>query len=89
MRLCDLVLTVSILWSQLQCQAAVRRLVAEFQHGAGSAHGNLSHLLCDTSRGTLYVAGTNVLYQLDDALRVRHKVETGEKYFLQISSEWE
>ena len=75
MRLRDLLLV--ILWS-LQAQA-VRRLVAEFQHG--SAHANLSHLLLDTSRGTLYVAGTNVLYQLDDALRVKHKVETGKKIF--------
>ena len=55
---------------------SVRRLVAEFQH-SNNQH-NLSHLLLDSGHGKLYVAGTNVLYQLDDALRVRHKVETGE-----------
>merc|ERR1719208_410779 len=54
---------------------SVRRLVAEFQH-SNNQH-NLSHLLLDSGHGKLYVAGTNVLYQLDDALRVRHKVETG------------
>ena len=64
----------------LQCHlptssASVRRLVAEFQHGSGH---NLSHLVVDPHRSRLYVAGTNVLYQLDDALRVRHKVETGK-----------
>ena len=64
-----------LLHTQLSPVTSVRRLVAEFQHGAGH---NLSHLAVDTSRGRLYVAGTNILYQLDDALRVRHKVETGE-----------
>ena len=33
--------------------------------------------MLDPARSRLYVAGTNVLYQLDDALRVSHKVETG------------
>ena len=64
-----------LLHTQLPPVVSVRRLVAEFQHGAGH---NLSHLALDPSRGRIYVAGTNVLYQLDDALRVRHKVETGE-----------
>ena len=54
---------------------SLRRLVAEFQHGG---RHNLSHLVLDPARSRLYVAGTNVLYQLDDALRVSHKVETGE-----------
>ena len=49
--------------------------MAEFQHGG---RHNLSHLVLDPARSRLYVAGTNVLYQLDDALRVSHKVETGE-----------
>ena len=38
---------------------------------------NLSHLVLDPARSRLYVAGTNVLYQLDDALRVSHEVKTG------------
>ena len=54
--------------------------MAEFQHGG---RHNLSHLVLDPARSRLYVAGTNVLYQLDDALRVSHKVETGEMiYFI-------
>ena len=68
-------LLLLLLHAQLPPVSSVRRLVAEFQHGAGH---NLSHLALDTSRGRIYVAGTNVLYQLDDALRVRHKVETGK-----------
>ena len=69
------VLLCLLLHTQLSPVTSVRRLVAEFQHGAGH---NLSHLAVDHSRGRVYVAGTNILYQLDDALRVRHKVETGE-----------
>ena len=71
-----LVLLLTLHWSLPT--TAVRRLVAEFQHGASH---NLSHLVVDTDRSRVYVAGTNVLYQLDDALRVRHKVETGKNYF--------
>jgi len=52
----------------------IRRLVAEYQH---SGAGNLSHLAVDDERGMLYLAGANVLYQMDDLLRLRHKVETG------------
>ena len=33
--------------------------------------------MLDPARSRLYVAGTNVLYQLDDALRVSHEVKTG------------
>ena len=54
---------------------ALRRLVAEFQH---NAKHNLSSLVIEEDTGKLFLAGTNVLYQLDDALRVRHRVETGE-----------
>lgn len=68
-----------LLHTQLSPVVSVRRLVAEFQHGAGH---NLSHLALDPSRGRIYVAGTNVLYQLDDALRVRHKVDTGEYVYV-------
>ena len=61
---------------------SLRRLVAEFQHGG---RHNLSHLVLDPARSRLYVAGTNVLYQLDDALRVSHKVETGEMIYFRTS----
>ena len=57
--------------------------MAEFQHGG---RHNLSHLVLDPGRSRLYVAGTNVLYQLDDALRVSHKVETGETRIYFITS---
>ena len=42
--------------------------------------------MLDPARSRLYVAGTNVLYQLDDALRVSHKVETGETRIYFITS---
>ena len=54
-------LLLLLLHAQLPPVSSVRRLVAEFQHGSGH---NLSHLALDTSRGRIYVAGTNVLYQL-------------------------
>ena len=38
---------------------------------------NLSSLALDPATGRLYVAGTNVLYQLDEFLRLKHLVETG------------
>jgi len=52
----------------------IRRLVAEYEH---SGPFNLSHLAVDEERGRLFLAGANVLYQMDDLLRLRHKVETG------------
>ena len=52
----------------------VRRLVAEYEH---SGPFNLSHLAVDEERERLYLAGANALYQMDDRLRLRHKVETG------------
>ena len=60
---------------------ALRRLVAEFQHN--SQH-NLSSLVIEEDMGRLYLAGTNVLYQLDDELRVRHRVETGEAWSISL-----
>ena len=54
---------------------ALRRLVAEFQH---NSNHNLSSLVIEEDTGRLFLAGTNVLYQLDDELRVRHRVETGQ-----------
>ena len=71
-------LTVSVLLFLLSpgLSLALRRLVAEFHH---TADHNLSSLVIDEDSGRVYLAGTNVLYQLDDALRVRHKVETGKK----------
>jgi hypothetical protein len=55
---------------------AFRRLVAEFRHEA-SPLLNLTSLALDPASGGLYVAGTNVLYQLDESLRLKHLVETG------------
>jgi len=52
-----------------------RRLLSEFEH---SGPLNLSHLAIDSGRGgQVYLAGANVLYQLDDLLRLRHRVSTG------------
>jgi hypothetical protein len=55
---------------------AFRRLVAEFRQEAAGGH-NLSSLLVDSATGRLFVAGTNVLYQLDPYLRLQRRVETG------------
>lgn len=71
MRLVAVLLTLLLSSSSL----ALRRLVAEFQH---NAKHNLSSLVIEEDTGKLFLAGTNVLYQLDDELRVRHRVETGE-----------
>lgn len=48
------------------------RLVSEFEQ-AGPL--NLSHVAVD--RGSVYLAGANVLYQLDPSLRPQHTVHTG------------
>jgi hypothetical protein len=61
-----------------------RRLVAEFsreERGAGPGRPalNLSSLVLDPGTGRLYVAGTNVIYQLDLSLRLQQSVETGNK----------
>ena len=68
-----LVLVAGLL--QLHPSLAFRRLVAEFRHEP-LLH-NLSSLALDPATGRLYVAGTNVLYQLDEFLRLKHLVETG------------
>ncbi len=66
---------VLILLLYFSPSSGVRRLVGEFVHNAGT---NLSHLAVDDLSEQIYVAGTNILYQLDDSLRVRHRVETGK-----------
>ena len=67
-------LLLLLLLSSSHLSLGVRRLVAEFQHNASH---NLSSLLIEEDTGRIYLAGTNILYQLDDSLRVRHRVETG------------
>ena len=67
-------LLLLLLLSSSHLSLGVRRLVAEFQH---TASHNLSSLLIEEDTGRIYLAGTNILYQLDDSLRVRHRVETG------------
>ena len=83
-RPCRQLLTVAVLWQLLMLQpsygrgggARRRRLVAEFVHNGAF---NLSHMvLALDGSGQVYVAGTNSLYQLDDRLRVKHRVKTGE-----------
>ena len=73
MRLARLLLHLLLL-SSTSVVLGLRRLVAEFKH---TASHNLSSLLIEQDSGRIYVAGTNILYQLDDSLRVRHRVETG------------
>lgn len=73
MRLARLLLLLLLL-SSTSVVLGLRRLVAEFKH---TASHNLSSLLIEQDSGRIYVAGTNILYQLDDSLRVRHRVETG------------
>ena len=63
-----------LLLSSAHLGLGLRRLVAEFKHNASH---NLSSLLVEEDTGRIYLAGTNILYQLDDSLRVRHRVETG------------
>ena len=67
-------LLLLLLLSSSHLSLGVRRLVAEFKH---TASHNLSSLLIEEDTGRIYLAGTNILYQLDDSLRVRHRVETG------------
>ena len=67
-------LLLLLLLSSSLLSLGLRRLVAEFQHNASH---NLSSLLIEEDTGRIYLAGTNILYQLDDSLRVRHRVETG------------
>ena len=67
-------LLLLLLLSSSHLSLGLRRLVAEFQHNASH---NLSSLLIEEDTGRIYLAGTNILYQLDDSLRVRHRVETG------------
>ena len=67
-------LLLLLLLSSSHLSLGVRRLVAEFKHNASH---NLSSLLIEEDTGRIYLAGTNILYQLDDSLRVRHRVETG------------
>ena len=69
-----IILLLLLLLSSSYLARGVRRLVAEFKHNASH---NLSSLLIDEDTGRIYLAGTNILYQLDDSLRVRHRVETG------------
>ena len=68
------ILLLLLLLSSSYLARGVRRLVAEFKHNASH---NLSSLLIEEDTGRIYLAGTNILYQLDDSLRVRHRVETG------------
>jgi len=49
-------------------------LVAEFRQ-TGSQ--NLSHIAIDPHTGHVFVAGSNVIYNLDEELRQVHRVETG------------
>ena len=67
-------LLLLLLLTSSNLSLGVRRLVAEFKHNASH---NLSSLLIEEDTGRIYLAGTNILYQLDDSLRVRHRVETG------------
>ena len=73
-----------------------RKIIAEFEH---SGQLNLSHVVVDddenrffsgrqhrwrsAGNGDIYLAGGNVLYQLDRQLRLKHRIKTGqlkEKY---------
>jgi len=56
------------------CHSGFRRLLKEFRH---NGEYNLTRGVLDPGTGQLYLAGTNVLYQLDSALRIVHRVETG------------
>ena len=67
-------LLLLLLLASSELALGLRRLVAEFKHNASH---NLSSLLIEQDTGRIFLAGTNILYQLDDSLRVRHRVETG------------
>jgi hypothetical protein len=74
---------VPLLLLVLHPSLTFRRLVAEFsreERGAGPGRPtlNLSSLVLDPGTGRLYVAGTNVIYQLDLSLRMQQSVETGK-----------
>jgi hypothetical protein len=67
-----------------------RKIIAEFEH---SGQLNLSHVVVDddenrffsgrqhrwrsAGNGDIYLAGGNVLYQLDRQLRLKHRIKTG------------
>jgi hypothetical protein len=80
---------VPLLLLVLHPSLTFRRLVAEFsreERGAGPGRPalNLSSLVLDPGTGRLYVAGTNVIYQLDLSLRLQQSVETGKNTMQQI-----
>ena len=57
--------------------SAVGKILADFEHNY--AEFNLSHVAVDgVNGGDIYLAGANVLYQLDSSLRVKHRVDTGK-----------
>jgi hypothetical protein len=68
---------VPLLLLVLHPSLTFRRLVAEWA-GPGRPALNLSGLVLDPGTGRLYVAGTNVIYQLDLSLRLQQSVETGK-----------
>ena len=68
-------LLLLLLLSSSHLSLGVRRLVAEFQHNASH---NLSSLLIEEDTGRIYLAGTNILYQLEDGVVTDQRGEVVE-----------